>query len=48
MFKITKKFITGTIRDLELEEITSVRFELGQLYVPAFGPSYYVIAIEVR
>jgi hypothetical protein len=46
MFQITKKFTTGTLRGLELQEITGVRFELGQLYVPAFGPAYRVIAIK--
>lgn len=49
MFKVTKRFTTGTMEGLTIEETTSVEFKVGQI-VKAHkwcGPGYVVEKVEV-
>ena len=48
MFKVTKRFTSGLLRGLEIEEVTSVKFEVGFKCKPwRYGPSgYEVVAVE--
>lgn len=46
-YKVTKLFVNGILKGLTYEEETSVKFEVGKVYYPAFGlSSYKVIKCE--
>jgi hypothetical protein len=47
MFKVTKRFTGGLLKGLEVEETTSVRFNVGEVYQPWGGSPYVVVAVEV-
>jgi hypothetical protein len=49
MFKVTKRFTSGTFVDTTIEEVTSVEFKVGHVVKPNpwGGPGYVVEKVEV-
>jgi len=49
MFKVTKRFTSGTFAGTTIEEVTSVEFKVGHVVKPNpwCGPGYVVEKVEV-